>query len=360
MFQIDLNLPQHQYNIFIEAHLLNKISEIISHLFKTKKVIIITDSNVDENYGSVVKANLIDGGFDVQFIVLKPGEESKSLQSLECIYNKLLDYSANRDTLLVALGGGVIGDITGFAAATFLRGIKYIQIPTSVIAQVDSSIGGKVAVNLERGKNLIGSFYHPHAVLIDPEVLRSLEDRFFFDGMAEVIKYGLIKDSQLFNNLMSYKTKEEIMANIEYIISTCCLIKKEIVEKDEKDIGERMLLNFGHTIGHGIEAYYEYKTYTHGEAVAIGMYCISGIGEQLGLTAPGCNEKIKAILKQYHLPYKAPVNVDELLEIIKNDKKVFDDGLNFILIKDIGNAYINKVKLQDISIFLKKGAECNE
>jgi 3-dehydroquinate synthase len=355
MFQIELNLPQHQYNIYIEDNLIKKTSEIISKLFKTKKVVIITDSNVHGIYGRVVEENLINDGFDTQSIILKPGEESKSITSLEHIYNKLLDYSANRDTLLVALGGGVVGDITGFAASTFLRGIKYIQIPTSVIAQVDSSIGGKVAVNLERGKNLIGSFYHPHAVLIDPEVLRSLDDRFFFDGMAEVIKYGLIRDSELFNNLMSYKTKEEIMTNIEYIISTCCLIKKEIVERDEKDTGERMLLNFGHTIGHGIEAYYEYRTYTHGEAVAIGMYSISGIGEQLGLTALGCSEKIKTILQQYNLPYKAPFNVDVLLEIIKNDKKVFDDGLNFILIKDIGNAYINKVQLKDVSMFLKEG-----
>lgn len=354
MLQIDLNLPQHNYNIFIQPKLIQSPSTIISQLFKAKKVVIVTDSNVHGYYGKTVKEDLEKNGYDAQFIILNPGEESKSITSLEYIYNKLLDFSANRDTLLVAMGGGVVGDITGFAADTFLRGIRYIQIPTSVIAQVDSSVGGKVAVNLERGKNLVGSFYHPHAVIIDPEVLWTLDNRFFYDGMAEVIKYGLIRDSELFANLMEYKSKDEIMENIEYIISTCCKIKKEIVERDEKDTGERMLLNFGHTIGHGIEAYYEYKTYTHGEAVAIGMYSISAIGEQLGLTSLGCSEKIKEILKQYNLPYEAPVDVDRLLGIISNDKKVFDDGLNFILIKDIGSSYINKVGLKEVSSFLGK------
>ena len=354
MQKIELTLPHHQYSIYIESGLINNTSSVISQIFKTKKVAVITDSNVHSIYGDAVKTDLSTSGFDVEFIVLEPGEESKSLKNLEYIYNKLLDFSANRDTLLLALGGGVIGDITGFAASTYLRGIKYVQIPTSVIAQVDSSVGGKVAVNLERGKNLIGSFYHPHAVLIDPEVLRTLSDRFFYDGMAEVIKYGLIRDAELFDNLMKHRTKDEILDNIEYIISTCCSIKRAIVERDEKDTGERMLLNFGHTIGHGIEAYYEYKTYTHGEAVAIGMYSISGIGEQLGLTDIGCSEKIRKILEQYHLPYNAPVDVDKLLNIVMNDKKVFDDGLNFILIRKIGDSYINKVRLKDVSDFLGK------
>ena len=354
MQKIELTLPQHQYSIYIESGLINNASSIISQIFTTRKVAVITDSNVYSIYGDAVKKDMSASGFEVEFIVLEPGEESKSIKNLEHIYNKLLDFSANRDTLLLALGGGVIGDITGFAASTYLRGIKYVQIPTSVIAQVDSSVGGKVAVNLERGKNLIGSFYHPHAVLIDPEVLRTLSDRFFYDGMAEVIKYGLIRDAELFDNLMKYKTKDEILNNIEYIISTCCSIKRDIVERDEKDTGERMLLNFGHTIGHGIEAYYEYKTYTHGEAVAIGMYSISGIGEQLGLTDMGCSEKIRKILEQYNLPYKAPVDVDKLLSIVMNDKKVFDDGLNFILIRKVGNSYINKVRLKDVSDFLGK------
>lgn len=352
MQKIQLNLSQHQYSIFIETGLINNTADIVSDLFNTKKIIVITDENVYRFYGETIKTNLSSKDFDVNFIILEPGEETKSIASLQYIYNKLLDFSVNRDSLLVALGGGVVGDITGFVAATFLRGIRYIQIPTSVIAQVDSSIGGKVAVNLERGKNLIGNFYHPHAVIIDPQVLLTLDDRFFYDGMAEVIKYGLIKDSKLFNNLLKYKNKSEIMANMEYIIYTCCNIKKEIVEKDEKDTGLRMLLNFGHTLGHGIEAYYDYKTYTHGEGVAMGMYSISKIGEKLGLTKDGCSEKIKEALVQYHLPYKLPVHINDLLNIINKDKKVMDTGLNFILIKDLGEGYIKKVKLTDVAKFL--------
>lgn len=352
MQKIQLNLSEHQYNIYIEDGLLNNTADIINQLFNTKKVVVITDKNVYSNYGQILNDNLSSRDFEVNFIILEPGEETKSIDSLVYIYNKLLDFSVNRDSLLIALGGGVVGDITGFVAATFLRGIRYIQIPTSVIAQVDSSIGGKVAVNLDRGKNLIGNFYHPHAVIIDPQVLLSLDDRIFYDGMAEVIKYGLIKDANLFNNLLSYKSKSEIMENIEYIIYTCCNIKKKIVEKDEKDTGERMLLNFGHTLGHGIEAYYDYKTYTHGEGVAMGMYSISKIGEKLGLTNNGCSEKIKEILVQYNLPYKIPVDINDLLNIINNDKKVLDNGLNFILIKDIGQGYIKKVKLADVSKFL--------
>lgn len=352
MQTIELNLTQHKYNIYIEDGLLYKTADIIGQLFNTKKVVVITDKNVYSHYGEILNKNLSSNDYDINFIILEPGEETKNINSLVYIYNKLLDFSVNRDSLLIALGGGVVGDITGFVAATFLRGIKYIQMPTSVIAQVDSSIGGKVAVNLDRGKNLIGNFYHPHTVIIDPQVLLSLDDRFFYDGMAEVIKYGLIKDAELFYNLLEYKNKAEIMEHIEYIIYTCCMIKKEIVEKDEKDTGERMLLNFGHTLGHGIEAYYDYKTYTHGEAVAMGMYSIGKIGENLGLTKGGSSDKIKEILVQYNLPFKLPVNINELLNIISNDKKVLDNGLNFILIKDIGEGFINKVKLEDVAKFL--------
>ena len=352
MQSIQLKLSQHKYNIYIENGLINKTGELISQLFNSKNIVVITDTNVYNYYGETLKNNLSNKNFDVNFIILEPGEETKNINSLVYIYNKLLDFSVNRDSLLIALGGGVVGDITGFAAATFLRGVKYIQIPTSVIAQVDSSIGGKVAVNLEQGKNLVGNFYHPHAVIIDPQVLLSLDDRFFYDGMAEVIKYGLIKDEVLFNNLLKYKNKTEILNHIEYIIYTCCNIKKEIVEKDEKDTGERMLLNFGHTLGHGIEAYYDYKTYTQGEEVAIGMYSISKIGEKLGLTNNGCSEKIKEVLLQYKLPYKLPVNINDLLNIINKDKKVLDNGLNFVLISDIGEGYIKKVKLADVAQFL--------
>jgi 3-dehydroquinate synthase (EC 4.2.3.4) len=226
MKQLQINIPGHDYSLFIERGLINKSAELISANNRFKKAVIITDSNVNKLYGNIVMRSFQNIGCEVSIIELQPGEESKSLENLELIYNKLLDFTANRDTILIALGGGVIGDITGFAASTFLRGIRYVQIPTSVIAQVDSSIGGKVAVNLKRGKNLVGSFYHPSAVIIDPDVLNTLEEKFFSDGMAEVIKYGLIRDAKLFRNLEQYKDRINIMENIEYIIETCCSIKR--------------------------------------------------------------------------------------------------------------------------------------
>ena len=216
-------------------------------------------------------------------------------------------------------------------------------MPTSLLAQVDSSVGGKVAVDLEKGKNLVGSFYHPKLVLIDPNVLKTLSDRFFKDGMAEVIKYGCIKDREFFYFLKDLKTKEEVMNNIEKIIHTCCDIKRCVVENDEKDTGERMLLNFGHTLGHAVETYYNYSKFTHGEAVAIGMYEISKIAEAKGLTESGVAEDIKEILIQYGLPYEAPIKESsDILDTISLDKKNIDNVLKVVLIKTMGEAYLEK------------------
>ena len=244
--------------------------------------------------------------------------------------------------MILTLGGGVIGDLGGFVASTFLRGVPFIQVPTTLLAQVDSSVGGKVAVDLDKGKNLVGSFYHPKKVIIDPEVLNSLSDRVFNDGMAEVIKYGCIKDKEFFNNLLQYENKEEVMNNIEYIIHNCCKIKKEVVEKDEKDTGERMLLNFGHTIGHAIEQYYNYNKYTHGEAVAIGMYEITKISEASFETEKGTADIIKNILIKYNLPYKLDIDINEIKETISLDKKNIDNKLNLIFISKIGESKIVK------------------
>lgn len=354
MEKLSINLPGHEYELIIQRGIISSISNIISNRIACKKIIIVSDKNVFGYYGKTIVDNLFEHGYEVHSIIFEPGEESKSIDNLEYIYNKLLDFNCNRDTVLAALGGGVVGDITGFAASTFLRGVRYIQIPTSVISQVDSSIGGKVAVNLRRGKNLIGSFYHPSVVIIDPEVLSSLEDRFFYDGMAEVIKYGLIRDERLFTNLEKYADKAVVLENMEYIISSCCIIKKEIVERDEKDTGERMLLNFGHTIGHGLEAYYDYKKYSHGEAVAVGMYEITRISESLGITENGTSSRIKDILEQYQLPYDIEdTDIDKLMSIMKKDKKSFDSGLNFILIKSIGDSFIEKLNTDAVCNTLK-------
>lgn len=266
---------------------------------------------------------------------------------------RLLDFEITRGDLIIAFGGGVVGDLTGFVSSTLLRGIPFVQIPTSLLAQVDSSIGGKVAVNLSKGKNLIGSFYHPEAVYIDPDLLKTLDKRFLYDGMAEVIKYGCIRDENLFQNLLKYNGDKELFDNIEEIIYRCCKIKKDIVESDEKDIGERMLLNFGHTIGHIIEKYFKYEKYTHGEAVAIGMYHISKKSENMGITQKGTANKIKKILIKYKLTHELPdMNKKEVIETIALDKKNKGDDINLILLKRIGDSFLKKVDRKDVNMYV--------
>ncbi|HCW54661.1 MAG TPA: 3-dehydroquinate synthase [Clostridium sp.] len=346
MEKLIVDLGERSYPIIIEKGLLDKIDIEIGKVFKGKKIFVLSDKNVAYHYGERVVKCLEKAGYEVKLMALEPGEETKSINTLPSIYNELLDFKVTRSDLIITLGGGVIGDIGGFAASTFLRGVSFVQIPTSILAQVDSSVGGKVAVDLDRGKNLVGSFYHPKLVLIDPEVLHTLDDRFYRDGMAEVIKYGCIKDKEFFYFLKSLKTKDEVMHNIEKIIHNCCYIKKCVVEKDERDTGERMLLNFGHTLGHAIEAYYDFKKFSHGEAVAIGMYEISKISEKKGITETGTADTIKEILIQYGLPYEVEINEKSvILDTISLDKKNIDNVLKVVLLKSIGDSFLEKTSV---------------
>lgn len=342
--KLKVNLKENSYFINIEKGILNKIAEEIREVFKGDKVFIITDRIVDKYYGDRLLNNLLEAGYKAKKLVLREGESTKSFNTLPLVYDELLNFKFTRSDLIIALGGGVIGDLAGFIASTYLRGVPFVQCPTTLLAQVDSSVGGKVGVDLDKGKNLVGSFYHPKKVLIDPIVLETLTDRVFSDGMAEVIKYGCIKDREFFYKLLNYKNKEDVMHNIEYIIHTCCKIKAQVVEKDEKDTGERMLLNFGHTIGHAIEQYYSYDKYTHGEAVAIGMYIISKISEKYTITKEGTSEAIKEILIKYKLPYNLDIDIKELIKTIELDKKNLGKTLNIIALKEIGKSFIYKTK----------------
>lgn len=339
---LSIDLIHSNYDIVIQKGIINTLAHEIKSLFKGKKIFIITDKNVDKFYGNLVLNNLINSGYDVKKMVLKPGEETKNFSTLPLVYDELLNFKFTRSDLIITLGGGVIGDLGGFVASTYLRGVAFVQCPTTLLAQVDSSVGGKVGVDLDKGKNLVGSFYHPKKVVIDPEVLNTLSDRVFNDGMAEVIKYGCIRDKEFLGNLINYSNKKEVMHNIEYIIHNCCKIKKEIVEKDEKDMGQRMLLNFGHTIGHAIEQYFNYTKYTHGEAVAIGMYEITKLSEELGITKIGTKEIIKDILIKYNLPYELTIDINELIETMKLDKKNLENNINLIFLKEIGESLIYK------------------
>lgn len=354
LYKLEVKLPQKIYPILIKKDIIKDICYEINKIYNSKRITIITDQNVGKLYVKALVDNLKSYGFDVYTIFIEPGENSKSIKVLTDVYNQLLDIGITRKALILAFGGGVVGDLAGFAAATFLRGIRYIQIPTSLLAQIDSSIGGKVAVNLPRGKNLIGNFYHPEAVFIDPSLLKTLPRRFLYDGMAEVIKYACIKDIDLFNKLMEVDIETDFDFIIHEIIYRCCNIKKEIVEYDEKESGERMLLNFGHTIGHAIERAFNYERFTHGEAVAIGMYCITKKSEDMGITKKGTADSIKELLVKFKLPYKLyQIDSDILIEVINLDKKSEDDYINLVLLREIGNSFMKKVKKEDIHLFLQ-------
>jgi 3-dehydroquinate synthase len=343
--ELFVDLKENSYNILIEKGILNRLGEEIKKLYKGKKIFIITDENVNKNYRDVVENSLNSTGFTTRFMVLKPGEETKSFNTLPNIFKELLDFKLTRSELIITLGGGVIGDLGGFAASTFLRGVPFVQVPTTLLSQVDSSVGGKVAVDLEEGKNLVGSFYQPKAVIIDPNVLNTLSEKFFKDGMGEVIKYGCIKDKEFFYMLKDLKNRAEVMDKIEDIVYNCCNIKRKVVEMDEKDLGERMLLNFGHTLGHAIEKYYNFTGYSHGEAIAIGMYNITLISEEKGISKAGTAELIKEIFINYGLPIAVELNDNEaVINTIALDKKNIDNVLKVILIKDIGESIIYNTK----------------
>ena len=341
MKKLLVNLGDNSYNIEIEKGLIKNVGNKIKELFNCNKVFILTDKNVDKYYGDIVEKSLEEAEFETLKYVIIPGEESKSFHSLLPIYNKLLDFRLTRKDLIITLGGGVVGDLGGFIASTFLRGVPFVQIPTSLLSQVDSSVGGKVGVDLERGKNLVGSFCQPKLVLIDPCVLNTLEEKFFKDGMGEVIKYGFIKDFELYKLLNSLNSREEVMENIEHIIYTCCNIKREIVERDEKDLGERVILNFGHTLGHAIEKKYGFKEFTHGEAVGIGMYLITKLSEEKGLVLNNYSESVKEILVRHGLPFNIDLgDKGEIIETISLDKKNMGSVLKVVIMKEIGNAEV--------------------
>ncbi len=353
MRNLQINLLNNQYEILIKSGIINSIGEEISNIYEGNKIALITDENVDEFYGDIVKESLEDNDFKVLKVVLKPGEGSKSIESLMKLYNELLDFKLNRGNLIIALGGGVIGDLAGFCAATLLRGIPFVQVPTSLLAQIDSSIGGKVAIDLPRGKNLIGNFYHPRAVYIDPQVLKTLDMRYVNDGLGEAIKYGLIKDKWLFEKFESIESYEALFEHIEDIIYKCCSIKKHVVEHDEKDKRERMILNFGHTIGHAIEKLENYKGVSHGEAVAIGMYSIALRCEELNICKDGVANRIKSLLDKFNLPYSFQGKTrGDIIDAISVDKKTIGNFINLILIEDIGKVFIHKASHEELEKFI--------
>lgn len=322
------------YNVLVECGILKRCGACIRPLTKADTCVIVTDSNVDALYSEGVTASLEAEGFRVEKFVFPAGEASKCAATLLSLYSFLCEKEITRSDCLIALGGGVTGDMTGFAAATFLRGMQYVQIPTSLLAQVDSSVGGKTAIDLPEGKNLVGAFKQPIVVLCDPDVLSTLPDTFLADGMGEVIKYGMIRDRKLFDLLCSCDLSS-VSRHFDRIIPSCIAIKRDVVEEDPYDTGLRMILNFGHTLGHAIEAYYHYETYTHGCAVAAGMclmtrYCGNA----------GDHEKLKACAEAYRLPSDVPAPLAQLVRLCGHDKKRAGGTIRYIVCPEIGSCEI--------------------
>lgn len=339
---LNVALAERSYPIHIGSGLLNDTELLLQHL-KQKHVAIVTNTTVAPLYLEKVAKPLRDAGVQVVEIILPDGEQYKNSDTLNTIYNALINARCERNTTLIALGGGVIGDLTGYAAATYLRGVPFIQIPTTLLSQVDSSVGGKTGINHPQGKNMIGAFYQPQLVLIDIDTLQTLPQRELSAGVAEVIKYGLIRDVKFFEWLEINMPK--LMALDEAIVSEAvyrsCLNKAEVVAADEKEAGERALLNLGHTFGHAIENAMGYGVWLHGEAVAAGTIMAAELSLQMGWLLADDMQKIKAIFADAKLPQTPPaLGVEKYLDLMGLDKKVQDGKIRLILQKGIGHAVI--------------------
>ena len=339
-----------RYNIVIDKGILPKSGDMIKEVPSAERVAVITDDTVDKLYSDVVMKSLLDAGFETFKFVFPHGEKSKNISTFSSILEFLAESGLTRTDALVALGGGVVGDVAGFAAASYLRGIDFIQIPTTLLACVDSSVGGKTAIDLKAGKNLAGAFYQPKLVIADFETLSTLTDGIFADGMAEVIKYGVIFDKAFFEFLRDNEAKD----NLEYVITRCVELKRDIVNADEKEKGVRALLNFGHTVGHAIEKCSGYKI-PHGSAVAVGMVIISRAAYKCSLCGENYADIIASLNKKYSLPVSTDFSASELSSAAMADKKRSGDKIKLIIPEALGNCVIKSVPTSELEKIIGEG-----
>lgn len=339
-----------EYDVHIGSGFLGNVGEMISKIKRPCRTVIVSDDTVFSLYGEIVKKSLENSGFTCCEYIFPHGEDSKSLEN----FGKIQEFSAEngitRTDLFVALGGGVTGDLTGFAASAYLRGVDFVQIPTTVLAMVDSSVGGKTAVNLNAGKNLCGAFYQPIAVFADCETLNTLPDETFNEGCAEIIKYGMISDAEFLTFLRDNDIKEQI----EYVIKRCVEIKRDVVGRDEFEKGERKLLNFGHTVGHAIEKCSNFSV-SHGNAVAIGMAVATKGAFELGLSYEDFSNVLLPVLQKNRLPFTCDFSADELYKASLTDKKRSRDVISLIVPEEYGLCKIHKISVEQLKDFIELG-----
>lgn len=341
MKTLSVALGERSYPIYIGSGLLNSAAYVLPHV-AAKQVLIVTNDRIAPLYLDKVKQLFF--GCVCQAVILPDGEKYKNLETMNRIFDALIRDKHSRTTTLVALGGGVVGDMTGFAAACYQRGISFIQIPTTLLAQVDSSVGGKTGVNHPLGKNMIGAFHQPECVLIDVDTLSTLPDREYRSGLAEVIKYGLIND-KVFFDWLSENTDNLLQRNantLVHAIECSCNNKANIVAIDEKETGVRALLNYGHTFGHAIEAWQNYTGFLHGEAIAIGSVIAAELSVQLGLLSRKDGDTVRSVIERFELPVCAPsdMSADAFIDFMQRDKKILDGRLRLILLESIGRAVV--------------------
>lgn len=345
--ELRVGLGDRSYSILVGRGLLQEVGSRTAALLSGSRVTVVTNPTVAKLYLDQTQESLRQAGFQVRCIEIPDGEEHKNLGSLASIYDRLLGDGVDRGSVIVALGGGVVGDVTGFAAATVLRGVPYVQIPTTLLAQVDSSVGGKTAINHARGKNLIGAFYQPRLVLCDVETLATLPRREFVAGLAEVIKYGIIFDAELYS-LIEEKL-DDILAQqrdlLIHLVTRSCEHKATVVGRDEKESDYRAILNFGHTVGHAVENLTAYHTFLHGEAVAIGMAAAARVSHARGHCRPEVVDRIEALLKRAGLPTAVPddLSSEDLAGAIDLDKKARDGKVKFVCVDEIGHASFDEM-----------------
>jgi 3-dehydroquinate synthase len=351
--KVAVNISGRQYDIRIGEGLFKVLPAILQEQYPGKKLAVVCETRVAGLMGRSLASNLQKNECDAFLVEFPEGEANKTLDTLSSLYGALAAHQFTRSDVVVAVGGGVTGDMAGLAAATFLRGTGFVQVPTTLLAMVDSSIGGKVAVDLPAGKNLVGAFYQPHAVYTDPALLDTLSDRQFANGMAELTKHGFLFDATLIDRISAFNGRTSLRPHMAVFIAESCMLKRQVVELDEQDEGPRRLLNFGHTLGHALEKVTGFSTLAHGEAISIGMAVFSRMSEEMGWSEPGTADIVEEVLAAHHLPTAFPdIDPEPVLDAMSIDKKARSGLITIVTLDRIGASRLRTLKIPELKEML--------